>query len=1087
MTKKNTILLLALAAILLIALCLGFKSCSGSEKPETGETTPAPVVGTEKRTYTLVLKTEGGKVLEDVGVYFYTDSTMAELVWFAKTDAEGRVSFTDLESTGYVAVLDKVPEGYRVESYYALNGETTEVVLATDMADGDLETLAYKLGDVMMNFSVTDAEGKTHILSDLLAEKKAVVLNFWYLQCAPCRAEFPYLQEAYETYSDKIALLAMNPINDDNEAIKAFAKELGLTFPMAHCDANWEKAMQLTAYPTTVVIDRFGTIALIHKGGIDEAKVFEDAFAFFTADDYEQTTVEDILDLEIKAEGSDSSNPISIGSKTSFDVTLAPGQKAYYHIYRVDDMTLTVGNTNIGAEYNKRTYGSGNGLSFTVNCPDTYTPAAVTFINEGTQTETFTVRLTAKPGTVDNPHVLKKTGEFSVQVEKGNEQGVYYTYTPKEDGLLTVQCTSISPKKVKYGISLTTQKGNATVQRNLEEDGDAETGTVSISVKKGVKVQIIVSTLPDDTKSYPAASLKCTLSIGEDTTKDEDAVKKIQYGVTITDQDQLPIPGVFMNFTKVSGGSEKTETIPQQKTGEAGAACLDLEEAVYEVVLSPKAGYEAATTQFRLTPDRPYATIKMVTREVEKATYTIAVTDPDGNPLAGVVVMLGLGLEPQTTDSTGKAVFADVPKDTYVVYVTAPDGFAAEPAGYAMESGKLEHSVQLKKPEDEKPEDPDKPVVKADYVITVVDYEDNPLSGISVQILSGGVPVTSPMSTDAAGKVTTNLVTADYTVALALNKSQRYYETDTAVLPEGTTELTIRVAPAVSGTPEELYVGDAYYLNVGGNYVTMQANAVNYYIFAPEEAGLYHFSTSDPAAVLSYWGGSQFFIQENTDVYDPATNSFTRNIKEDQAGNVIVIIGVTGEEDCIVEVTRIGDPILDESDIEPEIYKAKKTPTKQKLSAAVGRSLKYLDLTATGGYKIVLDSSGYYHLNSADGPKLYMNLGPNARYISMYNMLGFTGFGGTSLNCVFRDANGSVTRKEDYTACMSSYVEAIDATYGVYPLTEDLVYMMQMGGGYKGWWDLDNANCVFLDEEGNLDPPNLNLDIAWMFAIMYES
>lgn len=1073
MTKKNKLLLLGLAAILLIALCLGVVSCTGGGEPDS-EGPAAPVVGTEKRTYTVILKTEGGKLLEDVGVYFYTDSTMAELVWFAKTDAAGQVSFTDLESTGYVAVLDNVPEGYKVEPYYPLTGETTEIVLTTDMTDGDLASITYKLGDVMMNFSVTDADGNVWVLSDLLAEKEAVVLNFWYLQCAPCRAEFPYLQEAWENYSDKIALLALNPINDDNEAIKAFAQELGLTFPVAHCDPNWEKAMQLTAYPTTVIIDRYGTIALIHKGSIDDAKVFEDAFAFFTAEDYEQTTVEDIMDLEIVEEGADSTNPIEIGSKTSIEITLAPGQTVYYHIYRVDGMTLTVSNKNISAVYNKMTYSSGNGLSFTVHCADTYTPAAVSFTNDGEETETFTVRLIAQPGTVDNPHTLKNTGDFTVKISAGNDQGVYHTYKPKEDGLLTVQCTGISPANVKYGISLTTQKGNATVQRNLEEDGDTENGSVSIPVKKGVIVQIVVSTLPDDTKSYPAATLKCTLSMGENTSADGESTEKLTYAVTVTDQDLVPVQSVLVTFTKVSDEEEKPE---EKLTQEAGAAIVEMERAVYEVTLSKK-GYEASTPRFHISPERPYVSVRMTPVVVEIVRYTIVVKDMNGEAVPNATV--SIGSEKKTTDADGTAVF-ELQKGSFEILVRPPEdsGLAMASMSTDGENTVVEISLQESSSDDGAGEEENTAV----YTVTVVDYSGTPQPGVDVQFRRASSLAAAPI-TDGNGRVTVSLVPDDYTLSLA--GTSLHYEPARAVMPKGTTELTIKLAPAVDEDVYEM-VWDmycCYYIYVGGNYAKMEPDAVNYYIFAPQEPGVYRFSTSNPEAILSYRGTSNWVSDmTGTTDYDPATNSFTLDYSTNQIGHVASIIGVTGAEECIIEVTWIRSSIQDENELPSETYNGTHTPKPFTISKADGKKLDYVDITAdTDSVKIVLGSDGYYYLNSAAGPRLYMNLGPNARYVSMYNMLGHQGFGGTFFGCIFRDENGN--RKEEYNTLMDKYIEAIDPTYGVYPLTEDLVYMMRNGGDNKGWWDPDNAQCLFLDENDQLDS-TINLDIAWMFAVMY--
>ena len=1076
MTKKNIPLLLVLAAILLIALCLGMASCSGGEQPE-GETVPAPVVGTEKRTYTLILKTEGGKALEDVGVYFYTDSSMTELVWFAKTDAEGKTGFTDLESTGYVAVLDKVPEGYQVEPYYPLTGETTEIILKTDMSDGDLENLSYKLGDVMMNFSVTDADGNTWVLSDLLSEKKAVVLNFWYLQCAPCRAEFPYLQEAWEQYSDKIALLALNPINEDDVAIQAFAKELGLTFPMAHCDPNWEKAMQLTAYPTTVIIDRYGTIALIHKGSIDEAKVFADAFEFFTGDSYEQTTVKDIKDLEIKAEGADSSNPIEIGSKTSFDVTLAPGQKVYYHIYRVDGMTLSVSNKYIGAEYNKATYPSGKGLSFTVHCADTYTPAAVTFVNEGEESQTFTVRLAAQPGSYDSPFKLTLDKEFTTKSEAGNEKGVNYIYTAKKDGAFIIKHVSVSPN-VKYDYKVTNE--NTMEVNYLSIEGNVEEGTVSVKVKKGHKVRLEIGVLKDDSNSIPAATFKSIASMGESTGDDEVEEEQITYAVIVTDQDMIPLSGVFLEARQIATSSGEEVDGEKEKlkaTNEAGAAYFTKNAGTFEILLTVPPGYKANTTEILLTSERPYASLKLDEDIKEMKSYTVKIMDAQGKPLAGAEVFFAnSGKGAVTTDETG-TVTIELQEAKYTVYVTPPTGYVANNNGYPFEDGSNELNIVLNEGTDD--EGSGSVGELKQYAITVVDYNGKPQSGVSVYIMKGSA-MAGNAKTGSGGTATLSLPSDDYTVTLS--GTQLYYETKLAVLPAGTTELTIKVAPGVSGKVQPLYVGNAYYIYVGGNYVTMQANATNYYIFEPEEPGVYRFSTSDPDAILSYWGGNTSFINDMTSStdYDPSTNSFTRNWKQGNIGGII-IVGVTGTEDCIIEVTRISDPILDESDLVPEVYDPVQTPKKFTINKAQGRRLTYVDLEGkTEDYQIVLGSDGYYHLNSATGPLLYINIGPNAPYHSLYYMAGAGGNGvaGNGIKATIYE-NGVAVRRIDFSECMLSYGECADANYGIYPLNEDLRYIVQTAGEYYGWWDSESSN-FWLDTVENLNP-----ELGWMFAICY--
>lgn len=171
----------------------------------------------------------------------------------------------------------------------------TEVQL---LSEDELEGVTFKRGDVFADMSVTTPDGTTYKISELLKEKKAVVLNFWYINCGPCQMEFPYMQDAYETYKDDLEILAVNPYDGTDETVADFQKKFELTFPMAVIDEEWAQHLELQAYPTTVVIDRYGIVSFKHTGMITEVEEFNKLFEFFTADDYEQTVIRKISDIE---------------------------------------------------------------------------------------------------------------------------------------------------------------------------------------------------------------------------------------------------------------------------------------------------------------------------------------------------------------------------------------------------------------------------------------------------------------------------------------------------------------------------------------------------------------------------------------------------------------------------------------------------------------------------------------------------------------------------------------------------------------------------------------------------------------------
>ena len=288
MKNNNTRTAIAFYAIamLLIGTLFVFCGCQGQKE----ENIPGD--------YTIQVKTSGGMILEDAMISVYADESMQDLVWKGEADREGTVSFRAPSSDGCVAVVEPASNGFVCDEFYPIvageNVITVETVIREDVR---LNEINYSLGDVVCDFTVIAYDGTEYKISELLEEKKAVVLNFWFMNCGPCRMEFPYLQQAYEEYSDTVEVLALNPLDGTDERISEYAEQLGLTFPMSACSPEWESSMKLTAYPTTVVIDRYGTVSMIHTGSITEKETFTAIFDYFTDDDYVQTTVRNLSDI----------------------------------------------------------------------------------------------------------------------------------------------------------------------------------------------------------------------------------------------------------------------------------------------------------------------------------------------------------------------------------------------------------------------------------------------------------------------------------------------------------------------------------------------------------------------------------------------------------------------------------------------------------------------------------------------------------------------------------------------------------------------------------------------------------------------
>ena len=234
-----------IAAVLVIAAALCLCACNKQE-------TPAVSGNGEMATYTVTVKSAGGLPLEKVAVSVYADSSLSDLKGYDETDEKG-VATIELEGgIDYAITLSGCPKGYDVQDSYTFSGAKTEITLKSSVVMGEsLGDTTLKLGDIMYDFTVTTPDGEKIVLSDLLKEKKMVLLNFWYTSCSWCVTEFPFMEEAYQMYKDDVAIVAVDPLGETDDAIKAFPTNynLNLSFPLAACPPPGQTPLVFPAIP----------------------------------------------------------------------------------------------------------------------------------------------------------------------------------------------------------------------------------------------------------------------------------------------------------------------------------------------------------------------------------------------------------------------------------------------------------------------------------------------------------------------------------------------------------------------------------------------------------------------------------------------------------------------------------------------------------------------------------------------------------------------------------------------------------------------------------------------------------------------
>lgn len=661
-----------IAGVMCLALCLCLALAACGDGDDTSGTTLAPTVGTS--TYHIQVSTASGVQLKNLSAYVYTDTTMEELETMKPLDENGYATFTASAANSYVVVLMGAPEGYQVQEYYTFDSKNEANIVLTSSVITDKEKPAdknYALGDVMYDFTITASDGVQYTLSELLQEKDAVVLNFWYLNCSPCKIEFPYLEMAYAEYSDRIELLAINCEDGNDAELNQFASDNELTFPMAIGDKDYWYPAAYTACPTTIVVDRYGMIVYMHAGYFDEVAPFNALFRMVTGEEYTQTLIQDIEDHitedDYRPDGSQE-RPFELGGVTEFDVKVPANGKVYYNLYRLSNVTMRIENPNAYVIVNGETHYPVDGVIETkVSCEDTFTALSVVFGNTSNSKNTVHVSFVFEPGNVNNPIELV-LGENQVTVNEINGLGTYYTYTATASGTLQLTvlgCTELATADIHL-------YNNSTYESvYLSYDGvtDEETGlrTISIAVNAGDVIQIIFSASTEPEVILSSATIQALASIKEG--EGSGIIDgRTGYTVTVKDQDGIPVPGV-----KISLSANGQNTI--LTTDENGNVTIRLTADAYLLELQVPNGYVADATSYLWSPAKTNLDIVIVAAR----TFAVKLQHFDGTPLAGMMLRIYSDEALQhlvyaiTTDANGEVSFNGRVDIQYYVVLTGTD------------------------------------------------------------------------------------------------------------------------------------------------------------------------------------------------------------------------------------------------------------------------------------------------------------------------------------------------------------------------------------------------------------------------------
>lgn len=685
-----------------------------------------------------------------------------------------------------------------------------------------------------------------------------------------------------------------------------------------------------------------------------------------------------------------------------------------------------------------------------------------------------------RDGSKELPFEIGGTLEFDAVVKAG---GVTYYDVYRVDGtILTIESADATveyegkvyePKNGVISIPVSTDDINNPVKLAIGNKGTAD-ATFKVTFA-----------YPEGTLSNPYE-----LTVGGDlvTIIDEGNELGVVYVYTATEAGTLAI-----HDKSVTKGQEYDIELYNLTSGAIRTLLEDSEDGVVAVAVAKG---DRVRVTFSVLPDDkneyPAVTLKTTVGftagtagedKPKETTYTVTVKDKDGKAMSGVKLQFAADSKTTTATTNDKGEAKILLTDTAVtVTITVPAGYIADKLTYGISSAAPSITITLEKEQvaPPAPPEPDEPITM-DYTVTLLDGKGNPMGGLPVTFHSGDKQVAKQVG-DKKGVSKVTLERGTYTVKV--EGTELKYDAKAAVVSTNNAALTLVLAADLD-TSKSLKINDPlkekdvemYYAPVGAAYVTLTAGERNYFLFEPTEAGTYRFASSNTYAKIGYYGTDMFVYTDHPSDMPITGNAFNVSVSEGQIGNIFVI-GIDAATNCtaaVLRITRIGDPAWD-INAEPWVdYTGSGSPAK--FTYTEGGTLVNFDITAAEEYHIVYNSTdGYYHLNSKNGPVVYVRLGAKAPYVSIQSLLAEYGNMGVALY----NPDGTFLRKEQYAGLMQEYVNNMDAAQGVYPLTKDLEYMLTNYGNSQNWWNEGRPGYLF-EEVSGVNPAN-----AWTFLFCYK-
>ena len=116
----------------------------------------------------------------------------------------------------------------------------------------------FTTGQQLPSFKLRDIQGRKYDSKELIG--KIVVLNFWFINCGPCRLEIPELNKLVQHYAQREDVVFLAVALDERTAVQTFVGQRPYDYALVADGRYVAERYGVKSFPTNLVIDRQGKV-----------------------------------------------------------------------------------------------------------------------------------------------------------------------------------------------------------------------------------------------------------------------------------------------------------------------------------------------------------------------------------------------------------------------------------------------------------------------------------------------------------------------------------------------------------------------------------------------------------------------------------------------------------------------------------------------------------------------------------------------------------------------------------------------------------------------------------------------------------